>query len=305
MTKFLSEGNIPLLRGKVDAKTDKGIFDIAVGDIEEALESINKGGGSIDPEKVAQIYATMESLGYFLPEPEEQVFDNINGTLLGEFAPADTLMGLKAALRRGNAKELYPIGHEFADTYDGNSNPLIVAHYLDSTNNLVYGGVEGAILIRKYVMPTSIIYGSKAVYDTSDIKAFLETTYLEKCSAELKLTISPITVPFWDGSKLVSLPNQKFFLMSNKETFGDATGKSNGEVFDYWKKKTGLSGVSNNPNNGRIVTDNSGKATAAWLRTAYSAQALSAWIIWTDGRIFDGGSTANYGVLPACFIGKN
>lgn len=56
-----------------------------------------------------------------------------------------TLAGLKAAVNAGDY-ETFPVGTEIPDTYNGNDNPLIVAQYLDSTNNSAYGGAEGVIV---------------------------------------------------------------------------------------------------------------------------------------------------------------
>lgn len=206
-----------------------------------------------------------------------------------------TLEGLKAAIDAGDYAA-FPVGTEIPDTYDGNSNPLIVAQYLDSTNNSAYGGAEGVILVRKYVEPTSQQFGSSVDYATSVVRTFLDTTYLNSCSDELKSVISELRITTYR-----TLINSKWFLMSGVE-MGGAYSHGEGFFWDYWKQKTGLSSPNANANVGRVLTDRVGTSHSVWSRSKYM---FNVYYVQTSGSFGSDNYTKLFGVLPACFIAKS
>lgn len=219
-----------------------------------------------------------------------------------------SLKGLKRALDNGTAQQDYPIGTTLEDEYNGQSNPLIVAQHLDSSNNSTYDGAEGVILIRKFVEPTSQIFGvnnASSLYNVSTIKGFLDTDYLDKCSDTLKSLLSEIAIQYYNGSSTTLIGNNKFFLMSDTEINSRvAVAGIEGFAWKYWKDITGLSAASSAANSGRIVKDRNGNAVNTWLRTRYD-QNYNALYIYTNGGINGRSTTTEYGVLPACFIGKD
>lgn len=220
-----------------------------------------------------------------------------------------TLADLKTALPYGNATELYPVGTEIPDTYDGHDNPLIVAQYLDASNNESYGGAEGVILVRKYVEPIAQIYspnGQESNYIGSTIQAFLDEDYLAKSSDGLKSVISSITIPYFRDEQTNGVQS-KWFLMSETEV-GGYHNSVEGIFWDYWKQKTSLASANNSANSGRVVTDRSGAATACWLRTstATAPPYTSASDITKTGSVYHLNSCwVQNGVLPACFISSS
>lgn len=212
-----------------------------------------------------------------------------------------TFEDLKLALSTDNPEQYYPIGYEFADTYANNSNPLIVAQYLDSSNNSSYGGAEGVILVRKYVDLTTQRFGpNNKDYPASTIKNFLDTTYLENSSSELKPYISNINIPFLNSSV-----DSKWFLMSATEVCAVGLGTNivvEGIMWDLWKQRTGLSSPSNNANSGRIMRNINTSPINVWLRSNGYSSTYAA-IISTNGTLMhEDKYTSGYGVLPACFI---
>lgn len=229
-----------------------------------------------------------------------------------------TLEGLKTAIDSGNL-DAVEIGTEIPDQWDGNDNPLIVAQYLDSSNNSSYGGAEGVILIRKYATNLNQIYGSSSDnYATSTLGTFLNTTYLNSCSESLKSILSNLPVPYVSRTSLTST-NVKVFAMSLTEVYGDRTSDSapdqaEGIVWDYWKQNTGLTAATNNNTTGRIVklTNNSGANALWWLRTrgiAFSGPVAAsdyAWIVSNAGALgTEYGLNTGFSVLPACFVAKS
>lgn len=218
---------------------------------------------------------------------------------------------LKAQLKADTAKDNFPIGTEIPDTYAGHSNPLIVAQYLDSSNNTKYGGVEGVILVRKYAEAVGTKWGSDANYGQAPILNFLQTTYLNNTSEELKSLLSPISVQYNDtitgSTTTYTLSDQLWFLMSDYEVLGYVTQQRTGINWDYWKQKTGLSGDGNSAARvSRIQKDVNGNDRSVWLRSKYALKQNS--YINLYGDIVVGNTIYNntsLGVLPACFISKN
>lgn len=222
-----------------------------------------------------------------------------NLTAAVDSIPTNTLAGLKAALKNGTAQSKFPVGYEIPDKYAGNDNPLIVAQYLDSSNNSTYGNAEGVILTRKYVEPFSAFGNTNYIYST--LRNFLNSSYIDKCSNECKDMISDISISYYNGSVLVS-DSCKFFAMSVREIFG-VSNHAEGVKWEYWKEKTGLSSVNNNANAGRILRNRAGAARIVWLRSYYANN--QAYCVDTDGRITYDHIADEQGVLPACFISKD
>lgn len=211
-----------------------------------------------------------------------------------------TLEGLQNALAAGDYAA-FPAGTEIPDTYDGQSNPLIVAQYLDSSNNSSYGGAEGVILVRKYVEPTTFS-STSYIYPDSTTYTYLQGTYYDKTSIALKNLISDISVPYYNGSDLQSVIS-KWFAMSTTEANGILGDHAEGIAWDYWKNKTGLTTPSNDANGGRILKDTAGATSQSWLRTGPVSYGSTA--IYTTGQIYANPPQGTCSVLPACFIAKS
>lgn len=178
-----------------------------------------------------------------------------------------------------------------------------MAQYLNSANNSSYGGAEGVILTRKYVKPTEQNFGSSTQsvdYANSLIKTFLETTYYDNCSNDIKNIISVLNIPC-NNTTITA----KWFLMSTTEVYNKGNNITEGIGWDYWKEKTGLSSPDAiySANNGRIVTDREGTPRLTWLRDQYNTN--NVFRIGTNGDVYYAYPTWGYGVLPACFISKN
>lgn len=215
-----------------------------------------------------------------------------------------SLAELKQALQDG---ETIKVGTEIPDEWGGQSNPLIVAQQLDSSNNYSYGGAEGVILIRKYVDTTWQFNTTQTVkyYSDSEIQTFLNGQYLDSCSDALKGAISDINIPWFNGSSTTSVLS-KWFPMSAYEVCGVTTyGVDEGIMFQYWKDQTGLSSPKNGAYSGRIVRYSNGTAQQTWLRSCDSASNNNVCVLTPTGTIYASLPDNKFGVLPACFISKN
>lgn len=224
-----------------------------------------------------------------------------------------SLAELREMVNRG--REI-AIGTEIPDTYNGDSNPLIVVQNLNGSNNSAYDGVIGVVLQRKFITDVGQIWnsiGSDNNYATSTINTFLNSTYLDRCSSELQNILTEIEVPVVTRASGDVKVSAKWFLPSIEEIYGDPSAQyapgygREGAYFSYWKTKTGLSSPSNAANAGRIVkvSSNSGAAGYWWLRS-YHAQGSNAWGVVTDGMLYYYGlANTNIGVAPCCFVGKD
>lgn len=231
--------------------------------------------------------------------------------------PTNTLAGLKAALKNGTAQEKFPVGHEIPDTYAGNSNPLVVAQYLNPNNNSKYGGAEGVILIRKYVEPASYVFssvGPAAIdYATSDVLTFLKTNYLQNCSDDLKSLVSPLAVPYYvydgtniyDDSKLTYVRSE-WNLCSGTEILNPRAYSGEGIAFDIWKQRMGYSSPNDAPTQGRVVLGIDGEAKYWWERSFAASAPYNVCYVSTSGDTYNWHQTnVELGVLPFCFISKD
>lgn len=214
-----------------------------------------------------------------------------------------TLEGIKAAVDAGDYTA-FPAGTEIPDTYGGHSSPLVVAQYLDSTNNSSYGDAEGVILVRKYLEAPTMAFGDTVDYTTSTAKNYLDTTYFDNCSGTLKNMISEISIPYYNGETVVKIPS-KWFVMSATEICGKGAITFEGIMWDYWKNQTGLTTANNSNNPGRIMRNGNLTALNAYLRSY--ANSSNVYHVNTNGYIwYDNlGTTIDKAIPPACFIAKN
>lgn len=227
-------------------------------------------------------------------------FPNVNNAgFYRNFYNSNNLDSFKEAVDSGDIKTLFPVGTEIYDTWNGQNNPLIVAQFLDNSNNTSYDGAEGVILVRKYVAPTSQVFGSSYDYRTSQIKNMLDTTYLNACSESTKQMISDISIPYYIDSNMVNVLS-KWFLMSGIE-IGGTYNNGEGFFWDYWKNKTGLSAMNGAANTGRVLKDSNNVAYNVWLRSIGLSPRVC--YVGTSGNVSAGNDVSNtYAVLPACFV---
>ena len=218
-----------------------------------------------------------------------------------------TLADLKQALNYGNAATVYPVGTEFADTYDGASNPLIVAQYLDETNNSAYGGAVGVIMVRKYLSNFQIKWDNNVNYRDSYINTQLNGDMFEKCSTELKQYASEIDIPYAINGNNIIMVKTKQFIMSTAEVMSKNPSGSDtpaeGFGWDLWEQRTGLTSPSYLENEGRIMANSSAVVESWWLRSWVSSSNV-AYTAFNGQVSFRRPSSSIY-LLPAYFIGKD
>lgn len=260
-------------------------------------------------------YKAIEALGGVLPNNKnlENLAAVIQALPVLPYNPANpTLAGLKAALDAGDYAA-FPVGTEIPDTWNGESNPLIVGTYreVEGADNQTHMAVG---LLRKYLNPTDYVWDANTtnpMYATSEIYTYLNGEYLRQCSAELQSLIGEVNV-LWENVYETGLPlisvTGKWHLFSNPDVFGP-TDEEEAEAiipWEYWKNVTGLSEENPRPNAGRVKTDAQGTPHTWWLRSVSWPGPPHVAIISTNGVAGSAVLPVNrYRVLPFCYIFKD
>lgn len=210
----------------------------------------------------------------------------------GGYDPSNpTLEGLYNALNAGD-EGAFPVGTEIPDTYAGVSSPLIVGNYQDIT--AADGTTHRAVgLMRKfpelYGQPFS---SGSSLYTSSSIFSVLNGTYLQSCSEALRSVIAEVRVPYYNGSSL-GYATGKVHLFSGVE-IGATYNSGEGQIWQIWKDRTGLSSANNAANPGRIIRGSDGVPKYVWLRSYGNATNIG--YVVTDGSVSIGppsGTQAN------------
>lgn len=211
-----------------------------------------------------------------------------------------TLTNLKSTLDTGNAEETFPIGTEITDTWNNEDIKWTVMDY--GTATLANGTTKQGVYLT-CLTPNLTSVAGNAVYGSSTINTYLNSTFLDSCSADLKNMISEIKVPYYDGSSDTTT-DAKIWVPGINEIMGSDSNIGNGSNFDLWKQRTGLTTGNGSANTGRILKTASGTAVDWWLRDYSSSAGL--YCVNTSGAVKGAGSVMlNYYLIPCVFIAKN
>lgn len=242
---------------------------------------IEKGVEVPDEEKLDTYYSYIDQIGS-TPPPKG---DN-------------TLNDLLLALATDNPHTTYPANSVIVDTWNGQPRNWVVGHYGDAT--LPNGDTTtGVYLFREIVDPASQQWGNNGSnYANSAANSYLNSTYLQACSDELKGIINEIAVPTTNGAV-----NAKIFLMSDYEVCASGSGIHEGVMWDAWRERTGLDSPSDKANEGRIMRTDVGTDVKWWTRTNRASSNKD--FIEPTGAGGNGSPTQQLGIVAACFIAKS
>ena len=134
-------------------------------------------------------------------------------------------------------------------------------------------------------------------YNASDIRTWLNETFLKMLPSDLQSVISQKPVKATSGSQVntVITSNDKIWLLTEKEVFGQITysGSTENAVNSQYPIFTDASS--------RVRTQGSnGAAVHVWLASPYISNSLSFCYVNTSGAPGNYGASNSYGVLP-CF----
>ena len=123
-------------------------------------------------------------------------------------------------------------------------------------------------------------YNGRADYETSDIRSFLDGTYMTEFPEEFLEAVSPVTI---DGMKT----EDRFFLLSSSDLDPETT------KYPYYRKREN-----------RIKIDREGYLTWWWLRDPITGYSYFPRYCSTSGNVYGYSATYANGVAPACILGN-
>lgn len=262
----------------------------------EAYGAIEAGGGAFTGEKnLANLATAIGTIKVILP-----------------YDPANPqLSDIKAVLNSDDPTSIYPIGTEIPDTYDGESNPWIVAHYgmaIDANDN----NLTGVFLFRKFATTDKVAYSSPSLsvsYDKSELRAYINNEYRNKCSQELLDVITAVKFQvrlagtaqvITDSLYPMSGANVYCFTGDPNEYHDSSTYGDIGHKWDYWGNSLNL---TNMQSMGTPAPGRSEYSDSYWLRSAGTSLGYGTSVV--KGAVDSIALYYMYKVLPACFISKN
>lgn len=253
------------------------------------------GAWSANKAPFVQVYsqlATADNRGYLTSNP-----NYIDSTKEDTSVIGGTISEFKTALDAGDVSN-FPIGTKLPDTANGESNPLIVAQYLDGTQE-AYGGAKGAVVVRQFAESTPIAWDTNGGtdYSTSSIRTHLNGDYLSACTEELQNIIEPMTIPYGniDTTTIQGTVDDKVFLLDNGECINKGnTNPHLGMNFEYFQ----LLGTSSES---RVSHISNGTAVDSWLRNKIDSQ-KAAYIPSNLGVTSTQRTSSNLYYRPAFFI---
>lgn len=147
-------------------------------------------------------------------------------------------------------------------------------------------------------------------YESSDIHAYLNSTFLNLFDSNIKDAIKQVKIPYRNnggsGGTNQSGANGlscKIFLLSGYEVGWTSSDNQyfpqDGAKLSYFESGTGTSA-----NNKRIAKLN-GSATGWWLRSPYTSSTSFVWYVYSVGDYNGNSASVSYGIRPALVLPSN
>lgn len=253
-------------------------------------------------------YAAVQEKGGELPEHKN--LQNLSEAILSiSGGGGKGNLGKLLALFRSNPEECYkqyPVGTEFADTWNGEDAPLILVSY-KQVRKLDGTWVDGITMQRRFASSNAVPWSQPTVgsVETSSMPIYLNGEYFEKCSDMVKSCLCEVMAPCSSRSGNASITgyvDSKWFLPVLPNVMGAVQQLPWGQWWEYWYQRTGLTNGSTNPNTGRVARMATGEAVNWWLYSAEYGSNYTRWFaVNTSGAMGTGSGYAydtNH-ILPA------
>lgn len=245
---------------------------------------------------------------------------------------------LQLAIRDGTARDKFPIGTIFADTWTDTRNgkvydmPLRLVHY-GEVRTFASRHRFGAILQRVHATPFEMPFDGQDTqfnsgsnnFSLSEIAQWLNSDrpaarwwqpmhtsdcpsnftserdgYLLGCSAELRAYLAEgVLVEQPIGTGTTSKICQ--FFLPSAENLHIFTGSEDieSEVWEYYRDTPT---DNQKPCLKRVFTNPSGTAQPCWMRSALRGDAARGWVVTTDGSVYYSTAYSTRACAPACAI---
>ena len=186
---------------------------------------------------------------------------------------------------------------------NGSPKNFIVVHQ-GKPSSLYDDSCDGTWVLMQDIHSTRQWDGSNNDYKNSDIRSWLNGTFLNLFDANIREAIKQVKIPYHNGTgssgSVASGANGlscKIFLLSGYELGWTKSDNSyfpqDGAKLDYFTAGTGSAA-----NNKRIAKYN-GSATNWWTRSPYTNYSSYVWIVYSGGHYNRWDYNYTYGVRPA------
>lgn len=188
----------------------------------------------------------------------------------------------------------------------GTARDFLVVHQ-GLPSSMYDSSCNGTWLLLKDIYTTRTWDSSNNDYKNSDIRSYLNGTFLNLFDNDIKNAIKQVKIPYQNGTgsggSVASGANGlscKIFLLSGYEV-GFSTSDSSYFPRDGAKLSYFSSGTGSAANNKRIANYN-GSATDWWLRSPFTYNTYSVWYVSSDGNCNHWDYSNTYGVRPALVL---
>ena len=197
------------------------------------------------------------------------------------------------------------VGKTITLNVSGTAKEFIVVHQ-GKPSSLYDGSCNGTWLLMKDIYENRVWNsGNINKYESSDIHAYLNSTFLNLFDSNIKNAIKQVKIPYrknggsggTDQSGANSLP-AKIFLLSGYEV-GWTTSDNNylpvdGAKLDYFAASSG--------GNSKRIANFNGSAALWWLRSPYTGNTYSVWLVHSDGSYISDRASSSNGIRPALVL---
>ena len=197
------------------------------------------------------------------------------------------------------------VGKTITLNVGGSPKEFIVVHQ-GNPSSLYDDSCNGTWLLMKDIYENRVWQsGNINKYESSDIHAYLNNTFLNLFDSNIKDAIKQVNIPYrknggsggTDQSGANGLP-AKIFLLSGYEV-GWTT--SDGSYFPVDGAKLDYFTASSGGNSKRIANIN-GSAAGWWLRSPYTGNTNHVWLVSSTGVYGGTNASSSYGIRPALIL---
>ena len=228
-------------------------------------------------------------------------------------AVPDDILNLLSKSALAQIKEKYTkttigtlaVGKTITLNVDGAAKEFIVVHQ-GKPSSLYDDSCSGTWLLMKDIYENRVWQsGNINKYESSDIHAYLNSTFLNLFGSNIKDSVKQVNIPYrknggpggTDQSGANGLPT-KIFLLSGYEvgwTTSDNSGLPvDGAMLDYFTASSG--------GNSKRIANFNGSASRWWLRSPYINDTSNVWTVYPNGSLDVRGASAPNGIRPALIL---
>ena len=228
-------------------------------------------------------------------------------------AVPDDILSLLSKSTLAQIKEKYTkttigtlaVGKTITLNISGKAKEFIVVHQ-GKPSSLYDGSCSGTWLLMKDIYENRVWQsGNINKYESSDIHAYLNSTFLNLFDSNIKDAIKQVKIPYrknggsggTDQSGANGLP-AKIFLLSGYEvgwtTSDNGYFPVDGSKLDYFAASSG--------GNSKRIANFNGSAALWWLRSPYTGNTYSVWLVHSDGSYISDRASSSHGIRPALIL---